>query len=509
MKRFDAIVIGAGVNGLVAGTVLARHGKSVCILEQAANAGGIAGLSDGDGPALAHLLYNLSPRVRRDIGLGSRDWPFRLTPLPTVSLCETGRHVVVRDSSVRFADGSAHPDEAAYNNLLQRLTRYGALLRQLAEAPPPGTAAPMSRAGLMHLWRLGRFGIGVKRLGKPDMRAFLQVLLSNAHDFILDALPDGPLAGILAADAVRGSAMGPRSPGTVFSLIYRMGHGGDVMLPASGAMAVTDGFCGAAQQAGCALHLNTRVARILQKEDRVTGVETGSGERILAPLVLSSAAPQVTARLTGFEQFDIETTRRIRTLRARGTIAKVNLRLARAPVLPGLPADLTSARMLIAPSADYVETAFNPAKYGEFSRAPTIEAVLPAPQAESPWLSMIVQYAPYDLSGGWTERARNDLLQTTLSTLEHVSPTLPGLVEETQIITPDQIETAIGAPGGHWHHAEMSLDQLLTNRPANLLGNYELGPQGLLLCGAATHPGGDIMGLSGRNAALRALEVAR
>ncbi|WP_137700779.1 phytoene desaturase family protein [Marimonas lutisalis] len=506
MSQFDTIVIGAGVNGLVAGAVLARRGKSVCILEQGDTVGGMAGLTSSDGPALAHLIYNLNSRVRRDIGLGGKDWPFKSKALPTVSLSEDGKHVVVDGAAVRFADGSDHPQATACSDLIRRLTRYGDLLRQLAEAPPPGGDSPVSRAGLKQLWWLGRFGLGVKRLGKSEMRAFLQVLLSNAYDFILDELPDGRLSGILAADAVRGAATGPRSPGTVFSLIYRMGHGGDVTLPQGGTAAVMETLSNAAKQAGCTLKTGAPVVRILTDNDHVTGIETASGDRVYAKQVLSSVAPLPTARLAGLHHFDIEATRRIRNIRARGTTAKVNLRLSRAPVIPGLPGNLLGARLLFAPSADYVEQAFNPAKYGDMSSAPVIEAVLPAPQMDRPWLSTIVQYAPSDLSGGWTDAAREELLQTTLATLARISPTLPELVEEAQVITPDLIEQATGAPGGHWHHAEMSLDQLLTIRPANLLGRYAIGPKGLFLCGAATHPGGDIMGLSGRNAALMALE---
>jgi phytoene dehydrogenase-like protein len=142
------------------------------------------------------------------------------------------------------------------------------------------------------------------------------------------------------------------------------------------------------------------------------------------------------------------------------------------------------------------------------SETPVIEAVMTDPRAERPWLSLAVQYAPSDLSGGWTDAARNRLLKITLDTLARIAPELPDLVEEAQILTPDRIEAATAAPGGHWHHAELSLDQLLTLRPGNGMGHYAFGPAGLYLCGAATHPGGDVMGLAGRNAALKALEDA-
>lgn len=250
-------------------------------------------------------------------------------------------------------------------------------------------------------------------MGKPGIRKFLQVLLSNAYDLILDEMPHGPLAGLLAADAIRGTAAGPRSPGTVFNLIYRMGHGGVVYAP-----------------------------------------------------------------------------------------------IAKPLSIPGLHNDLAQARLVFAPTADYVETAFNPAKYGEMSQAPVIEAVQTTVDGTH-WLSAIVQYAPSDLKGGWTEVARARLQQITLDTLAQVIPELSENTKDVQIITPDQIEAATGAPGGHWHHAEMSIDQVLTLRPAAGLAGYQIGPQGLFICGASSHPGGDVMRLAGRNAALAVLEQTR
>jgi phytoene dehydrogenase-like protein len=501
MTRYDAIVIGGGINGLVAGAVLARRGKSVCILEQRTALGGMATLTEGDGPALAHLLYNLSPQACRDIGLDPRDLPFRTTPIPTVSLAEDGRHVVLRDGSAETVEGTAHPDAKAARALMARLANYGDLLRHLAEAPPPGGMSLPRQ-----LWRLRHMGLGAARLGKTEVRNFLHVLLSNAYDLIRDEMPDGPLAGLLAADAVRGAAAGPRSPGTVFNLIYRMGHGGVVTLPEGGVGVVAAAVAGAARTAGARIETGTSVSRILIEDDKVSGIETADGTILHAPRVLVSAGPQAALAMTGTQHEDIETTRRIRTIRARGTTAKINLKLEGFPAIPGLSEDLMRARLVFAPSANYVEKAFNPSKYGGMSESPVIEAVM-TECAGAPWLSAIVQYAPADLTGGWTDAARDRLLTSMLNTLARVAPGLPKQVRGAQVVTPDQIERATGAPGGHWHHAEMALDQVLTLRPANGLAGYAMGPKGLFLCGASSHPGGDIMGLAGRNGALAALEA--
>ena len=143
--------------------------------------------------------------------------------------------------------------------------------------------------------------------------------------------------------------------------------------------------------------------------------------------------------------------------------------------------------------------------------APVIEAVMPGLTDDSQpkaHLSAIVQYAPHDLEGGWSDAARDRLLKITLDRLAQVAPGLPARVTAAEVITPDRIAGETGVPGGHWHHAEMALDQLLALRPANGIGRYALGPKGLFLCGASAHPGGDLMGLAGLNAARAALEAA-
>lgn len=508
MSQFDAIVVGGGVNGLIAGTLLGRRSKRVCIVEKSHRFGGMASYSVNGGPTLAHSLYNLSPRALSDIGVDMQHPVLAGKPVSTVSLAEDGRHIVFGNEGVCWSDGTEHPDASEWSVLTQQLTTYGDLLRQLAEASPPGGHnAILSRGGLAELLRLAKLGIRLKKLGKPDMRRFLQVLLSNVYDIVLDDVPEGPVAGMLAADAIRGAAAGPRSPGTVFNLIYRLGHNGEITQPAGGMSALTDLVVEAAQKAGCVLMPETAVSRILLDEDAVTGVTTSDGQTLSAPIVLSNLAPKLTSRLAGPAVFDIEAMRRIRNIRARGTAAKVNLRLKDGAPLPGLHEELCQERLIYAPSAEYIEAAFNPVKYRQMSSAPVIEAFKTQAADGANWLSTIVQYAPSDLEGGWTESARDQLAQITLDTLGRALPGLKDHVTGTQIITPDQIENATGAPGGHWHHAEMALDQLLTLRPANGMCRYAMGPRGLFLCGAATHPGGDVMGLAGRNAALAALEA--
>ncbi|APE43225.1 hypothetical protein BOO69_07205 [Sulfitobacter alexandrii] len=505
---FDVIVIGAGHNGLTAATVLARKGKRVCVVEKTAQPGGMARMVDyaqgARGPEIAHLLYNLSPAVAKDTGL-----TVDARRLPTIALSPDGRHAELRGDSLRHADGEAHPDAAAYAELRARLVRFAGLLGQMSDAPPPSLAEGLANlASLRDLGGLAKLGLNLKRLGKEDMREFLRIVLSNAYDLLLDDLSDGPVAGALAADAVRGAFSGPRAPGSVFTLMYRMGQGGESAWPMGGFGA----FEKAAADAGAVLRCGTGVASVSVEDDRVRGVTLEDGTELRARAVLSSLGAATTMRLAGPAHFDIEATRRLRKMRAKGTAAKLNLVLSEAPDMPGLSDAQKAGRLIVAPSATYVESAFNPVKYGRVSDAPVIEAVLPSLTDPSlcrdgrQVLSAIVSYVPFDPEGGWTEEARADLARKVIGTLETYMPGLSGRVTGQTLLTPDDIAASTGAPGGHWHHGELSIDQVLTVRPVNGMSRYAFGIGGYYLCGASAHPGGDITGSPGRNAARRLLE---
>jgi phytoene dehydrogenase-like protein len=481
---YDAIVIGAGHNGLVAAATLARKGRSVCVLERAGRVGGMAqgGTLDGvEVPRLAHLLYNLDP----DLGAG-----IDAAPLPTVAFDPGGRHVIADGARLAFADGGAHPDAAAFAGLHGRLTRYAALLKRLAERPPPSLAE-----GVGDMTGIAGLGLALKRMGKDEMRDFLRILLSNAYDLILDEMPDGPAAGMLAADAVRGNWAGPRGPGTVFSLLYRFAQGGGAALPRGGMGAAMEALADAARGAGAEIRLDSGVASVDLRDGRVCGVTLEDGTALTAAAVLASVAAPRAMRLAGPAAYDIEAVRRLRNLRGKGTVAKLNAVLSAAPEIPGLSGAQRGARLVLAPSADHVERAFNPVKYAEPSPAPVIEALV-IPQGDRCVLSAVVQYVP---PGADREAVQGSVMEA----LAPFMPDLKGLVQTAELLTPQDIEDMTGAQ--HWHHADMALDQVLTLRPAPGLARHAFGIPGYYLCGASAHPGGDVTGLPGRNAARQVL----
>ncbi len=515
-NNYDAIVVGAGHNGLTAAATLARRGKRVLVLERSENIGGMATTSEiapgVRGPRLAHLLYNLSPLVSSELNLEKRGLRVAAGDLPTVSLSSDGRHVVIAGAEARFSDGGAHPDADAFSSLWQRLVRYSALIAPIFSRTPPRLAGGgLSKENLFEGAQLARLGVDLRRMGKSEMREFLRVVLSNVCDLILDEIPDGPLAGAVAADAVLGAWAGPKSPGTVLMLMYRLAQGGAKHLPAGGMGAVSEALADAARAHGAEIRTGVSVDSVLIDGDRVRGVAFSGNESAAAPLVFSSLDTQSTLKLVGAEHFDIEACRRIRNIRAKGTTAKINIALSAAPKFRGLDDALARARLLIAPSVGYIERAFNPAKYGELPSEPMIEVVIPSLSDPSLCndgahvMSAIVQYAPYDLKNGWSAAAREELAKTSLALLDGYAPGITDLVTASEVLSPADIERDTGARGGHWHHGEMAVDQMMMLRPANGMARYASGVPGLYLCGASAHPGGDVTGTAGRNAALQSL----
>lgn len=495
-KSDGAVVIGAGINGLTAAAALARKGIAVTVLERGDGPGGMAAGMGGPGE-LAHSLRGPHPSVLAEFGISAGD--LGLGPaLATLALDPGGRHVVLGPEGLKFADGGAHPDAAAYARLDAQLSRFAGVLAPLLIAAPPRFGGWKSRAGFTQLSRLGRIGLGARRLGKAEMREFLRVMLSNAADVLLDALPDGPVAGALALDAVMGAKMGPRSPGTVVTLLYRLMQG-NIYRPAGGMRGLASRLAHAAEARGVSIRYGASVEAVEIEDDRVAGIRLAGGEHIPASAVLSSLGALPTISLAGAAHFDAETCRRVRQIRTEGVTARVDIPLDSMPELPASMAP-EGIRIVAAPSIAAVERAFDPVKYGSCSPAPVIEALL-VPEGQGAKLSALVQWVPANAG----DEARSILASAVQETLGRA---LSGFqpAGDPVVQLPADIAQTTGVPGGHWHHGEIALDQLLTLRPANGVAEYATGLPGLFFCGASAHPGGDITGLPGRNAARAMLE---
>jgi phytoene dehydrogenase-like protein len=340
----------------------------------------------------------------------------------------------------------------------------------------------------------------------------------NVYDLLQEHFADPGLQGALAFDAVLGTNFGPRSPGTVLTLLCRLaaegaaGSGG-LMLPRGGLGALTAALAGAATAAGAEIRTAARVARILVKDDRADGVQLQSGEQIRADHVVSNADPKSSLLgLLGAEHLDTGFVRRVHHLRTRGLTAKLHLALKGPPQFSAVSAAQQGGRLLIAPSMPYLERAFNSTKYQEYNAAPAMEIIVPtlhdpalAPRGAHV-LSAIVQYIPYQLRGGW-DAGRQHCIDTLIAALETHAPGISGLVLGAELLTPMDIEQRFHIHGGHWHHGELAFDQFFMVRPVPGATQYSTPLAGLYLCGAGAHPGGGVMGYAGRNAARRVLAM--
>jgi phytoene dehydrogenase-like protein len=507
--RYDCIVIGGGHNGLVCAAYLARGGRSVLVLEAAERVGGAAATREfAPGfrvSACAHLLHLMPEDLIHDLSLGVHGLHLAAERLPTTALSLDGSGPMLLDPENPTAVARRSSSDAAslpvYDALLKRLAQA---LQPMFETTPPrlGTDSWQDRMALLGL------GLRLRRLGRRDMRELLRIGGMCVQDLLDERFETPLLKGALAFDAVLGSNFGPRSPGSVFTLLYRMASSGTLSTPSGGMGALTDALAKAAIDAGAVIKTNSPVQRILVHDDRAAGVALQSGESFAAGTVISNADPKTTfLRLLGPEHLDTGFVRRIAHLRARGLAAKVHLALDRAPEFTGVDASALRGRMLISPSLEYVERAFNHSKYGECSAAPTLEITVPtvadptlAPTGKHV-LSAIVQYVPYKC-------AADGFINLVVDLLDQHAPGLRDTVRAAELLTPEDIEREFRISGGHWHHAELALDQFLMVRPVPGAAQYRTPLEGLFLCGAGSHPGGGVMGIAGRNAARQVLKSA-
>jgi len=501
--KFDAIVVGAGHNGLVCSALLAKAGKRVLVLEANEQVGGAAvtrEFSDGYSvSACAHLLYQLQPEVRKDLGLSPR---LASEDMTTIALAEDGNHLRLKGDRV---DGVSENDAKEYRDFRKRTTRFADLLRKFFNKRPPR----LGTRDFGDLAILGQLGLNLRMLGKEEMQEFLRLIGMNIHDEVTERFESSLLRGAVSIDAVLGTHLGPRSPNTFMTYLYRLaGDRGRTSVPAGGMGSVSNELAHVARSAGATIRTGMPVKRIVISNGRATGVETESGERFESLMVISNADPKTTVmKLVGAQNVETGFATRIGHMRAKGNAAKLHLALDGLPAIDGLSKKDYAERLVIAPSEDYVERAFNPAKYGESSTMPVLEITFPSFRDETlaptgkHVMSAVVQYAPYALKGGWDDAAKDKFMQAIMDTLTKYMPDIAERITASELLTPADLENEFHMTGGHWHHAELTLDQFLFVRPVNGASQYKLPIDGVYLCGAGAHPGGGISGAAGRNAA--------
>ena len=519
---WDAIVIGGGHNGLVTAAYLARAGRKVLVLEKRPRVGGAA-VTEEIFPGFKFTMFSyvvslLRPEIIRDLDLPGHG--LHILPLEsTVTPMENGDYLAGwpdHDDTRRELVRHSPRDAEAYDE-------YGRLMFHMAHAVRPILAmTPPDPTSLdpRDLIKLAKLGGHFRGLGAEQFHALFKLMTMSAADFLDEWFETDVLKATKSASGIIGTFLGPRSPGTAYVLLHHyMGELDGVFrawgFAKGGTGAVSESIAGAARRFGATVRCDAGVAKVLVQGGRATGVVLENGEEIRARIVVSGLDPHRTfARLVGTEHLPDEFNADIARYKFRGSSAKVNLALDALPdftCLPGNGPHLRGA-ISISPSLDYVERAYDDAKYGEFSRNPYMDIVLPSmidPGMAPPGkhvMSIFVQYAPYHLNGGWTDARREALGDAVVDTVSRFAPNLKKIILHRQVLTPLDIENITGLTEGNIFAGELALHQLFFMRPAPGWAKYRSPVRGLYQCGAGTHPGGGIMGASGRLAAMAILK---
>lgn len=501
MTRYDSIIIGAGHNGLVCAAYLARNGQRILLLEASDALGGLAANREfhpGFHASVAHSVNHFPQQIIDQLDLPSHGFQPSTRSIPMVALAADGKHIVVDGDTVTGADDK---DATAYLSYSQSMQRFAGALRPfwLKTMPRIGTT------GLSDLLTLGRLGLNIRMLGKTDMQEFLRIAALPARDLMDESFDSALLKAALSWDGLLGAKLAPRSPnGAVLAMLYKMsGHSGD-------GQQLVRSLSAAAKFAGAEIRTRTAVDRILIDGGNdgliATGVQLDTGEKIESQRVVSATDPKRTfLNMVGVEYLDIGFTNRIRRLRCDGYVGKLHVALSDVPEFPGLKQP--HGRIIIAPDMDSMELAFDHAKYGELPEYPVMEIVLPslhdpsrAPDGRHV-LSAHVMYVPYQLKGGWNDNARQQMCDRAIDTIARYAPNIREQILHQEFLTPADLEREYRVTGGHWHHTELAMDQMLMMRPTYEAAQYSTPIPGLFLCSAGCHPGGGLMGAAGHNAA--------
>ena len=523
--RRDVVIIGGGHNGLVAACYLAKAGLKPLVLERRGVVGGAAVTEEFYPgfrcPTLAHAAGPLLPHVLRDLDLTRHGLEFVRPEVRVFAPDAEGRALRVYDDPARTSRElerfSAH-DAKAYSDFYATFERIGRVLAPLLARTTPSVERPAAGDVLS----LGKFGKDFRGLGKRDAYRLLRWGPMAVADLAAEFFETELLRAVVAARGIHGAFAGPWSAGTSLPLLLQAAFDGSAIAPASfvkgGMGALTQALADAAAAAGAEVRTNAGVERVLISEGAALGVVLESGEELAARAVVSNADPRSTfLRLVEPTELDPDFLHKVRGYRSKGVAAKVNLALDGLPAFAALKGEADAAaslsgRIHIGPEIDYLERAFDAAKYGDFSPAPYMDITIPtitdaslAPAGKHV-MSVYAQFAPYDLKESDWDARREEFADVVVRTRSLYAPGIEQLILQRQTITPRDLEREYGLAGGHTHHGEMSLDQFFTFRPVIGWAQYRTPIKNLYLCGAGTHPGGGLTGAPGANASREILK---
>src|SRR5579859_1508248 len=513
-KKYDAIVIGGGHNGLTNAAYLARAGKKVLVLERRHVLGGAA-VTEEIFPGFkfsvcSYVVSLLRPEIIRDLDLprhGLEILPLdgTFTPMPNGDhLWRVNDHAKTRREILRHS----RVDAEAYDEYGQAMMKMAQFVKPILSMMPPD----LGRLGLQDLNTLRFLGRRFQALPAQDKYNQIQLMTMSAADFLDQWFETDVLKATMSASGIIGTFLGIRSPGTAYVLLHHyMGEIDGAFrswgFSRGGTGAISNAIADAAREAGVEIRTQAGVAKILVKNGRACGVALQSGEEISANVVSSSVDPHLT-----FEKFldpselPGDFLESVRRYKFRGSSGKVNLALDALPdfkCLPGSGAHLRGA-ISISPSIEYMERAYDDAKYGNFSRKPYVDIVIPSltdPSVAPPGkhvMSCFVQYAPYKLAKSTWDDQREAFGDAVINAIAEHAPNIKKIIVGRQVLTPLDLEREFGLTQGNIFQGELSLEQLFFLRPVPGWAYYRTPIDNLYMCGSATHPGGGIMGANGR-----------
>ncbi len=521
-KSYDVIVIGAGHNGLVHAAYLAKAGKKVLVLERRHLVGG-ATVTEEIYPGFkysvcSYVVSLLRPEIIEDLDLASHGLQLlsldgTFTPLPNGDyLARWGDHDKTRQELIRHSRKDAEAYDQ-FGTLMYHLSR--AVRSMLSTVPPdPTSFKPSDLAGL------ARIGHQFHGLGEERLYDLTKLMTMSSVDFLDEWFEYEPLKATMAASGIIGTFLGPRSPGTAYVLLHHyMGEIDGVFrswgFPRGGMGSVAESIASSARSLGAEVRTEAPIARLLVKNGKAEGVVLESGEEIRARAVASSLDPKRTfLKLIEPSDLDSDFAESVRRFKIRGSSGKVNLALDELPNFTCLPGDGPHLRgsISISPSIDYLEEAYDDAKYGDFSRKPYMDILIPSvidPSMAPPGkhvMSIFVQYAPYHLKEGTWEEKREAFGDAVVNTLSEYAPNLKNSILHRQVLTPWDLEQKIGLTEGNIFHGELTMDQLFFLRPVPGWAKYRTPIRNFYLCGSGAHPGGGVMGSPGKLAAQELLK---
>jgi len=522
-NRFDVVIVGGGHNGLVTAAYLARAGRRVLVLERRELVGGCS-VTEEIWPGYrvstaAYLSSLLQDRIVRELELERFGYLVDPKDPAFFSVFPDGRHFFMWQDGRKTLDEIAKfskRDAETYPAFEQCLEKLAVVVESLLLTTPP----EFPPHGLVDFVDYLKLAARMRKLRRTEIVGLVKIFTQSAADFLDEWFESPEIKVTLATDGVIGANGGPRSPGTAYILLHHCmgGVGGKRGLwgfVRGGMGAISESIAQSARVKGAEIRVNAPVQRITVNGGRVRGVVLDSGEEIEAPIVASNLDPHVTfLKLMGEGDLDPDFRKSIQRFRIEGTSLKINLALSGVPDFKALPGagPQHRATMHICPSIEYIERAWDDAKYGRPSERPLLEMTMPTmydPALAPPGhhiMGIFIQYAPYTLKGLKWDDIREPYGDHVIDLIQEYAPNFRSTVVNRQVLSPLDLERRFGITGGNIFHGEMSLDQMFVMRPVAGWARYRMPVGGLYLCGSGAHPGGGVMGAPGYNAAREILK---